>query len=47
MELTTRSLRSLDPHRLTQTLQNVHEAQLLNYLKATGYKVGEIKRLIL
>ena len=22
------------------TLQNIHEAQLLNYLKATGYKIG-------
>jgi GxxExxY protein len=37
-------------------LQNIHEAQLLNYLKATGYKVGllvnfrypkaEIKRMV-
>ena len=39
------------------SLQKVHEAQLLNYLKATGYKIGllvnftypkaEIKRFIL
>jgi GxxExxY protein len=39
------------------TLQNIHEAQLLNYLKATGYKVGllvnfthpkaEIKRFVM
>ncbi len=39
------------------TLQKVHEAQLLNYLKATGYRIGllvnftypkaEIKRFIL
>jgi GxxExxY protein len=40
-----------------ESLQKVHEAQLLNYLKATGYKVGllvnftypkaEIKRFVL
>jgi len=39
------------------TMQNIHEAQLLNYLKATGYKVGllvnfthpkaEIKRFVM
>ena len=39
------------------SLQNIHEAQLLNYLKATGYKVGllvnfthpkaEIKRFVM
>ena len=39
------------------TLQNIHEAQLLNYLKATGYKIGllinftypkaEIKRFVM
>ena len=39
------------------SLQKIHEAQLLNYLKATGYKVGllvnfthpkaEIKRFVL
>ncbi|MBW2358705.1 MAG: GxxExxY protein, partial [Deltaproteobacteria bacterium] len=39
------------------SLQKIHEAQLLNYLKATGYKIGllvnfkhpkaEIKRFIL
>ena len=38
-------------------LQKIHEAQLLNYLKATGYKIGllvnfthpkaEIKRMVL
>jgi len=43
--------------KAVDSLQKVHEAQLLNYLKATGYKVGllinfrhpkaEIKRLIL
>jgi len=40
-----------------ESLQKIHEAQLLNYLKATGYKVGllvnfshpkaEIKRFVL
>jgi len=40
-----------------ENLQTIHEAQLLNYLKATGYKIGllinftypkaQIKRLIL
>jgi GxxExxY protein len=40
-----------------EQLQKIHEAQLLNYLKATGYKVGllvnftypkaEIKRFVL
>ena len=43
--------------KVVDALQKIHEAQLLNYLKATGYKVGllvnftqpkvEIKRLIL
>jgi len=43
--------------KTVQTLDNVHEAQLLNYLKATGIKVGllvnfkhpkaEIKRMVL
>jgi len=40
-----------------ENLQTIHEAQILNYLKATGYKIGllinythpkaQIKRLIL
>ena len=43
--------------KAVDSLQKIHEAQLLNYLKATGYKVGllvnfkhpkaEIKRFIL
>ncbi len=43
--------------KTVETLDNVHEAQLLNYLKATGIKVGllvnfkhpkaEIKRMVL
>jgi GxxExxY protein len=43
--------------KAVETLQKIHEAQVLNYLKATGYKVGllvnfkhpkaEIKRFIL
>jgi GxxExxY protein len=43
--------------KAVDSLQNIHEAQLLNYLKATGMKIGllvnftypkaEIKRLIL
>jgi GxxExxY protein len=43
--------------KAVDALQNIHEAQLLNYLKATGYKIGllvnfrhpkaEIKRFIL
>ena len=43
--------------KAVESLQKVHEAQLLNYLKATGYKVGllvnftypkaEIKRYVL
>ena len=43
--------------KAVDSLQNFHEAQLLNYLKATGYKIGllinfthpkaEIKRFIL
>lgn len=43
--------------KAVESLQNVHEAQLLNYLKATGYKVGllanfthpkaQIKRFVL
>jgi len=26
--------------KAVETLQKIHEAQLLNYLKATGYKIG-------
>jgi len=43
--------------KVVDSLQKIHEAQLLNYLKATGYKIGllinfthpkaEIKRFIL
>ena len=43
--------------KAVDSLQNVHEAQLLNYLKVTGYKIGllinfthpkaEIKRFVL
>jgi GxxExxY protein len=43
--------------KAVEALRNVHEAQLLNYLKATGYKLGllvnfthpkaEIKRFVL
>jgi len=43
--------------KATDSLQKIHEAQLLNYLKATGYKVGllvnfkhpkaEIKRFVM
>jgi len=43
--------------KAVDSLQSIHEAQLLNYLKATGYKIGllinfthpkaEIKRFIL
>ena len=43
--------------KAVETLQKIHEAQLLNYLNATGYKIGllvnftypkaEIKRFIL
>ena len=43
--------------KAVDSLQNIHEAQLLNYLKATGYKVGllvnfthpkaEIKRFVM
>lgn len=43
--------------KTVDSLQKVHEAQLLNYLKATGYRIGllvnftypkaEIKRFIL
>jgi GxxExxY protein len=43
--------------KTVEVLDNVHEAQLLNYLKATGIKVGllvnfkhpkaEIKRMVL
>ena len=43
--------------KAVESLQKVHEAQLLNYLKATGYKIGllvnfahpkaEIKRFVL
>jgi len=42
---------------IVDSLQKIHEAQLLNYLKATGFKIGllvnfihpkaEIKRFIL
>lgn len=42
--------------KAVDSLQNIHEAQLLNYLKATGYKIGflvnfthpkaEIKRFV-
>ena len=42
--------------KAVETLQKIHEAQLLNYLKATGHKVGllvnfyhekaEIKRFV-
>lgn len=43
--------------KAVESLQKIHEAQLLNYLKATGYKIGllvnftypkaEIKRFVL
>jgi len=43
--------------KAVDSLQKIHEAQLLNYLKATGYKIGilvnfahpkaEIKRFVL
>ena len=43
--------------KATESLQKIHEAQILNYLKATGYKIGllinftypkaQIKRFIL
>ena len=43
--------------KAVDSLQNIHQAQLLNYLKATGYKVGllvnfthpkaEIKRFVM
>ena len=43
--------------KAVESLQKVHEAQLLNYLRATGYKMGllvnfkypkaEIKRFVL
>jgi len=43
--------------KAVDSLQKIHEAQLLNYLKATGYKVGllvnfthpkaEIKRFVM
>ena len=26
--------------KATESLQKIHEAQILNYLKATGYKIG-------
>ena len=32
--------------KAVDTLQKIHEAQLLNYLKATGYKIGLLINLI-
>ena len=28
--------------KVSETISNIHEAQLLNYLKASGYQVGLI-----